>query len=127
MNKPRVNAEQAKMLKALGYDVPDTHYYEEHLVKGMVEEVYFAYDEANYNDSITYFTRPTLDDAARWLREVKGWHVGMEPIYHNRSCWQANVVAVPLLELHDYVIADTYDEALSEGISLILKKLTNAQ
>jgi len=112
------------MLKKVGYGELCQVYYDEHSQGIQGDENAIG---VNWNKHESCCSLPTLDDVVGWLRETKGWHVGMEPIYHNRSCWQAYVVAVPLLELHDCVIADTYDEALSEGISMILKNKTNAQ
>jgi hypothetical protein len=121
MNTQRVSREQAEMLKKVGYDVPTQHYYCEHIVYGVFEE---TGDECDYNNGYSFhWSRPTIDEAARWLREVKGWHVKTQPIYMNKSCWEADIIAVPLLVLHDTVYGDTHDLALSAGIDLILKKL----
>jgi hypothetical protein len=128
MNKPRVNAEQAKMLKALGYDVPDTHYYEEHKAAGIFRECYRR-EVTNCNESYSFhYTRPTLDDAARWLREKKGWHVAVST-NEKHTKWICFAQRSGTYEPMEIVDSDNpvndHDTALSEGITLILKKETN--
>ena len=68
---------------------------------------------------------PTLDEAVRWLREVKGIHVGVEPDYvYILGLW--NVVLFRKVSTNQYEILDsidgynTYNEALSEGINVAL-------
>jgi hypothetical protein len=127
MNKPRVSPEQAKMLKAVGYDVPDTHYYADHPSKGTIKEEQ-TYPE-NHNAVFTWrYTRPTLDDAARWLREVKGWHVAVST-NEKHTKWICFAQRSGTYEPMEIVDSDNpvndHDTALSEGITLILKKLTN--
>jgi len=127
MNKPRVSPEQAKMLKAVGYDVPDTHYYEDYLVKGIIEAEEHDWEPSDYNNSYEWhFTRPTLDDAARWLREVNGWHVS---IGYDCEVVRMGVdqTVSPFACLVSDAIYPDHDTALSEGISMILKKETDAQ
>ena len=119
MNTPRVSCEQAEMLKKIGYDVACTHCY----LKGNERMPEWAPKDYNRYDNAC--SAPTLDEAARWLREVKGWYVKTQPIYMNKNCWEADIIAVPLLVLHDTVYGETHDLAQSAGIDLILKKLTN--
>jgi hypothetical protein len=127
MNKPRVSPEQAKMLKAVGYDVPDTHYYLDMCDTGISEE---ESAPINYNlaQFLFTYTRPTLDDAARWLREVKGWHVAVST-NEKHTKWICFAQRSGTYEPMEIVDSDNpvndHDTALSEGITLILKKLTN--
>lgn len=105
MNTPRVSREQAEWLEILnGTD-------------------YFA-------DLGKYAYELTLDEAARWLREVKGWHASIviNPTYIRKYMF----VVVDMNSLHKSRYKYTPDEnetthdlALSAGIDLILKKLTN--
>jgi hypothetical protein len=115
MNKPRVNAEQAEGLEKLN----GTDYFTE-LGK-------YAYEL-------------TLDDAARWLREKKGWHVIVMPDgfgVSNDLTWTCAVYQIiekmnpqpMILRIKSSTISHypDHDTALSEGISLILKKETDAE
>jgi hypothetical protein len=70
-----------------------------------------------------YYQSYNLTDVAKWLREVKGWHVETQPTYMNKPCWQGKVIGIPLLQLHEIIYADTHDLALSAGIDFILTKL----
>jgi hypothetical protein len=128
MNTPRVSREQAELLKKVGYDVPTPHYYCEHIVYGVLEE---TGDECDYNNGYSFhWSRPALDEATRWLREVKGWHLSIviNPTYIRKYMF----VVVDMNSLHKSRYKYTPDEnetthdlALSAGIDLILKKLTN--
>jgi hypothetical protein len=102
MSTPRVSREQAELLEILnGTD-------------------YFA-------DLGKYAYELTLDEATRWLREVKGWHVYSEFDFDNGN-W--NYVIQDLndidIEISDNPF-DTTDLALSAGIDLILKKLNDGE
>lgn len=123
MNTPRVSREQAEWLKKVGYDVPTTHYYCEHIVYGVLEE---TGDECDYNNGYSFhWSRPTLDEAARWLREVKGWHCYADS---NGKDWCWNIEKVGDEFNFDFSARNfpTHDLALSAGIDLILKKLNDA-
>jgi hypothetical protein len=118
MNTPRVSREQAEGLKKVGYDVPTPHYYCEHIVYGVLEE---TGDECDYNNGYSFhWSRPTLDEAARWLREVKGWHV---EVLRVESGWLSFIV--PQTKSISCGEFTTHDLAQFAGIDLILKKLTN--
>jgi hypothetical protein len=107
MNTPRVSREQAELLDRLtptGLIVID----------GVFREV----------ESLT------LDEATRWLREVKGWHLSIviNPTYIRKYMF----VVVDMNSLHKSRYKYTPDEnetthalAQSAGIDLILKKLDN--
>jgi hypothetical protein len=85
-------------------------------------------DLLNYNSpySLFTYTRPTLDDTSRWLREKKGWYVVVnETIDEGWSAWYVtnpNPMVTKLSDNHP-----DHDTALSEGITLLLKKETDAQ
>jgi hypothetical protein len=125
MSTPKVSREQAELLKKIGYDVPTWKYYD---ADGLLVTLY---RDAPYNFNgetiVRNYSAPTLDEATRWLREVKGWHIKTQPIYMNKMCWEADIIAVPLLALHDTVYGDTHDLTQSAGIDLILKKLNDGK
>jgi hypothetical protein len=122
MKHTRTTPEQSVILKKLGYDVPDTHYWIDHLNKGWIAEQFE--DIIDYNNGYSWhYTRPKLTDVATWLREVKGWFVGTEPVYTDKFHWECVVIAIPTLQLHEIIYKDTHDLALSAGIDFILTKL----
>lgn len=61
----------------------------------------------------------TLDEAARWLREVKGWHVEVEWVRADVWCCDISHIGAFI----NVGMFPTHDLALSAGIDLILKKL----
>jgi hypothetical protein len=106
MNTPRVSREQAELLKKVGYDVPTS------------KQEYIPYGQLPFAGYETLFI-PTLDEATRWLREVKGWHVQITWI--DSECWICDIASISdILVVGSY---DTHDLAQSAGINLILKKL----
>ena len=133
MNTPRVSREQAELLKKVGYDVPHVYVY-----NNRDRLVYLNYAEGNFDfDNSGNVSAPTLDEAARWLREVKGWHVQVDPdkTIDKEMIWSsaafdmrhgysgiARTVIRKGTHIHWFT---THDLALSAGIDLILKKLTD--
>jgi hypothetical protein len=121
MNKPRVSPEQAKMLKSLGYDVPDRW-----MITARDREMLTNEERCNSEHGENEYSAPTLDDAARWLREKKGWHVVV--MQKNNGDWMAMPETTPRSYSNLFIDNQPdHDTALSEWISIILKKLTNAQ
>ena len=100
MNTPRVSREQAEMLEKLN----GTDYFAE-LGK-------YAYEL-------------TLDEATRWLREVK--KVVHIIVYYKGGSWTVDFQFTPTLRMLTDVSEDTHDLALSAGIDLILKKLEDGK
>lgn len=119
MTTPRVSREQAELLKKVGYDVPHVYVYNN---RGRL--IYLNHAEGNFDfDSSGNLSAPTLDEAARWLREVKGWHCYADSNGKD-WCWnKKNVGDEYHFEFSEYIFP-THDLALSAGIDLILKKLT---
>ena len=129
MNTPRVSREQAEWLKKVGYDVPCDWKYSA-LKK---DDTVYNPSNAPQNWNAGYcISRPTLDEATRWLREVKGWHLSIviNPTYIRKHMF----VVVDMNSLHKsrykYTPNEnetTHDLALSAGIDLILKKLNDGE
>jgi hypothetical protein len=114
--------ETAKMLKEAGFDWP------------LQKSFYFNYGEwkegsrtyeVNYNgfvDSEKYFSRPTLEHAAMWLREAKRVNVNAYP---DDGAWDYNIYDLDKY----YSIAGcfnlpTYSDALTAGIKKALEIIT---
>lgn len=83
MNKQRVKFEQAVRLKAVGYDVPTKHVY-----NARHKEVVLNFEESNV-DLTNNYSRPTLDDVCRWLRDVHGLHLTVD-------LWQTDLTTEPI-------------------------------
>ena len=127
MNQPRVSREQAEMLKKVGYDVKCHAHYEctkkeEKLIEYSIRENWNTDDTFGMRVKTLYYSAPTLDEAARWLREVKGWHV---EVLRVESGWLS--FAVPKTKSITCGEFPTHDLALSAGIDLILKKLEDGK
>ena len=117
MNTPRVSREQAELLKKVGYS-EEVHYRYDTFTGAVKEPVCASW--YNWNKATYALSAPTLDEAARWLRDVKGWHVII--------LWAAddNWAAIVMKPISTTVgVFTTHDLALSAGIDLILKKLTD--
>ncbi len=123
MNTPRVNREQAEGLKKVGYDVKVTGRYSATFYHEEPIDDYVMY---NWNISSVNFSAPTLDEAARWLRDVKGWHVAVDTTGMGwyLFCTEIEVGDMVLPTKNNF---PTHDLALSAGIDLILKKLEDGK
>jgi hypothetical protein len=127
MNTPRVSREQAEGLKKVGYDVKCHAHYEctkkeEKLIEYSIRENWNTDDTFGMRVRTSYFSAPTLDEATRWLREVKGWHVAVDTTGMGwyLFCTEIKGGSVILPTKNNF---DTHELALSAGIDLILKKL----
>jgi hypothetical protein len=118
MKHTRTTPEQSVILKKIGYDVPTTKFY----TVSNGDTMYTA-DTFNHNLRELAMSAPKLVDVVLWLREVKGWFVGTEPVYTDKFHWECVVIAIPTLQLHEIIYKDTHDLALSAGIDFILTKL----
>lgn len=110
-----VNFEQAKALKGLGFDWECNHWY--HPLEP--EKVIECQTYCNHNSFERPYSAPTLAQAQKWLREVKGidvhYHYGRKKwtYYWGRRWSQA-------LYEEEY---DTPVEALSAGIDKAIEFL----
>ena len=123
-----VSFEQAVDLKILGFDWKCNHWYHQLEPDKILE----SDDYSNHNRFERPFSAPTLAQAARWLREVKG--ISVEPfssvvgkdwayqLYHTQKDKFGLSVVVDKKCVKEYGYA-TYEEALAEGVSQALKLL----
>ena len=131
-----VSLETAKLLKKAGFDWECNHYY--FTQNGKTESKSdFRYPARNYNETMATMdsksfefevcSRPTLDVARRWLREVKDYHIiveydGYQRVYQCRLDSYVHMYDLAHREwIDDYRDFSTYEEALETGI---LKCLT---
>jgi hypothetical protein len=125
MEHTRTTPQQSVILKKIGYDVPDTCYWHNHLTQGWIAQQFE--DIENYNKTYTWeYTRPKLTDVATWLRTVHGWHVSVIAGHKHRT-WSYIITDddgyTYRYDDTDERRFDTHDLALIEGIDFILKKL----
>ena len=123
MEHTRTTPEQSVILKKIGYDVPDTHYYSSVVGSIIYERIAYKY---NYNILELAMSAPKLVDVATWTRTVHGWHVAVIAGHKHRT-WSYIVTDD---DGHTYTYGDndetpfnTHDLALSHGIDFILTKL----
>lgn len=118
---------QAQILKVLGFDRPTEFYFtKEDAPKSMVWRK--RTDAANHNGDENLPSKvsaPSLYEAAKWLREVKGWSVRLNYSRSNRE-WFYDILN---MGNGDYDDGDdyyfqSYEEAFSAGVSAILARLT---
>jgi hypothetical protein len=119
MEHTRTTPEQSVILKKIGYDVPDTCYYKDGILKDACR--------ANYNSFENAMSAPKLTDVATYLRTAHGWHVAVIAETKNKF-WTYIVTDCEGFEYHsgkDYNITsfNTHDLSLSAGIDFILTKL----
>ena len=127
MEHTRTTPEQSVLLKKIGYDVPDTCFWHEHLTQGWIAENWDELENYNNDDCTWHYTSPKLTDVATWTRTVHGWHVAVIAETKNKF-WTYIVTDCEGFEYHsgtDYNITsfNTHDLALSAGIDFILTKL----
>ena len=122
-----VTYEQAVRLKELGFDWECNHYCG--LDESLHEETFsYLTNYIHINESPYLISAPTLSQAQKWLREVKGIHIEIK--YTSNPQYEPWVGKIVILgdqpELNAIIntdTCDTYEEALSEGIDMVLKIL----
>lgn len=133
MTEELVTLETAKLLKAAGFKEDVSSFYE--LVykggSGPEYEIDESYDAQNYNADVYSISAPTQSIAQKWLREIRGVYVYVEPVIGKRwtlsfcdfnvpteeSDWMENEIN----KGNGYKVYVTYEEALEAGIIKALK------
>lgn len=122
MKETYTTYEQAQALKRLGFDWKCNHYW----CNGDGGPVLLkTIDENNFNYenwSLPAYSVPTLNIAAKWLRDKKGIFVGVT--YDNSPTNEkpfGYVIKIPMCYDRDGSMFDEYEDALSAGITEVLK------
>ena len=125
MEHTRTTPQQSVILKKIGYDFECDKYYDSDgsEVDNDCMDKGKYWGTSDIKELTHLLPKPKLTDVATWLREVKGWFVGTEPVYTDKFHWECVVIAIPTLQLHEIIYKDTHDLALSAGIDFILTKL----
>lgn len=128
-NEDYVSLEVAKLLKEKGYNEPVLSQYSKQ------GSVWNCYEPENFNESEGCFSRPTLYEAQKWLRNKHNLHidVGMCGDYATDAdgnkvdewdFWTFDMYSTENFSHHIFDCFgqyDTYEEALNEGILEALK------
>ncbi len=149
MKEHYVSYEQAKRLNKLGFDAADKYYVTENFCEGnnpyffntysvgdLVDECVVYYVNEDNEDDYRGIPAPRLDQAAAWLRDEKGIHVSVNPyksydvdadgeLYNEYPLWSFELMEVSSAEFMNNAAGkhDTYEAALSAGITQALKIL----
>lgn len=144
--------EIARMLKAMGFDWPCSHYYtKENAVDDEVWITPSAFSLKDWNNGRNaepdflkpLCSAPTLYSAQKWLREIIGIHVGVTPVIQIRK-WQFYLddltqhinphdgemltrCTEEMQDEYDEEYFDTYESALSAGIVAALKLIEEGE
>lgn len=130
MTEEFVTLETAKLLKEKGFKEDVFTFYEADCVEGDFE-LFESYEAENFNARADNFSAPTQSIALKWLREIKGVYVWVEPVIGKRwkvsfcdfnvptedSDWMENEIN----KGNGYPVYDTYEKALEVGILETLK------
>lgn len=144
-----VNYELSKALKACGFDEPCRAHYTDDYVNDDPEdvsrEVKFHYDWTspyNYNRVVGYTSAPTLYHAQKWLRERKGIAINViahdcsdryrEGKYHWMEVYLPNCNEngpqwMDWFTYGKHPLFDTYEGALSDGLSQMLELIKKGE
>lgn len=133
--------EQSQRFKKLGFDWECNHYYQDN-DKSFHQNFYenhskhsrMQYKEDNTFIKVTLCSAPTLSQAAKWLREVKGIIICIEPgfyknkrplmgydyhLFNKDDGWYSHI--------ESETIYDTYEQTLSRGIDAALDILEKGE
>ena len=124
-----VSFEQAKALKELGFNWHVEMYFVKYrdgrIVRVIITERDFLNKNVNGWGRENKYSRPSLDQVAKWLRE-KGYHIQITPNMTWRG-WRILLFikngSPEIYDSYEGYKFDTYEKALSAGIDLALKYL----
>lgn len=117
-----VSFKQAKKLKELGFDLDCEYIY--YLISNNNIPIFESYCTANYNEMERNWNAPTLSEAQKWLREVKG-KIIIPCTMHRENIMKYDVYIVDEpIDLFDHSEGfDTYEQAISAGIDKAIELL----
>ena len=121
MNEDFVTYEQAEKLADLGFDYKCIACYDE-------EEFEYTGEYNNYNSGYYRYnliSAPTITQAQKWLREVKGVKVYIKPLFSSEEYeyWISFKFKGFMVDDECYGVEETWESALSEGINEAIKML----
>ena len=119
INEKFVSLETGKLLQKIGFDWQCRYYY----IDGCDEVIDTEYQNTDFTTK--FIPKPTLDEAQRWLREVK--HIFLV-VNINRLGYLFLVKDISMMDSITYIggingYYKTYEEALENGINKICKNI----
>lgn len=128
-----VDFETGKRLKKLGFDYPAVHFYdEEGELLEHVTTTFRLYCSMNsispkYTEGKDFCDAPTMAQTQAWLRDVK--HIYVYPEVNCLKRWFAKAVDMERNEdlIFDGSMFDTYEQALSAGITECLNTIESKE
>ena len=124
INEDFVTYDQAVKLKELGFDWECNHYYDSSEL--LHEECQsFVTNYGHTNSDLCLISAPTLSQAQKWLREVKGVKVYIKPLFSSDEYEYCISFKFQGFNVGDecYGVEETWEYALSEGINEAIKLL----
>lgn len=129
MQEQRVTKEQAIRLKKAGFDwETDDWFHTDHNSFYSIEvgkkQAFHNWNSIEGGINIR-FSAPTLSDAVRFLREVKGWHLWALPALSFPNQWDYVVFSMDQWKRTNTIDMPfpTHDTALSAGIDAVLEQI----
>ena len=115
-----VTYEQAKALRELGFDWECNHFYD---ASNERPNLRGGYDDFNHDGPYDDTSAPTLAQAQKWLREVKGVKVYVKPLFSSEEYeyWISFKFQGFRVGDERYGVEETWEYALSEGINEAIK------
>ena len=121
INEDFITFEQAKLLKELGFDWECDHIYS-FTYHNHNKPIFQQYETTDHYEVEKYWYAPTLAQAQKWLREVKGVKVYVKPLFSSEEyeyCISFKFKGYGGDE--DYGVKKTWESALSAGIDEAIK------
>lgn len=124
MNEEYVTYEQAVRLKALGFDWCCMTFYVDDIIKLPCSEIKPFPKPKNWNKQQETLSAPSIHQAAKWLRQEHNIHISVNPCFDGR--WECQIVDIsPLWYFDRCYMGDSYEAALSAGVSKCLEIINN--
>lgn len=130
-NKDYVTFELSQLLKKNGFREPCLSHYT------ATGTVWRCNDEEDFNSEseLKVYSRPTMWQVTKWLREVHGLHISISTViggrwtYELQDLWQKSNIDeeynTRIPERDGYPCIDTYEAALHAGIESALELINN--
>lgn len=120
-----VSFETAKLLREKGFDIPCMGRYS---VRS--REFHLDCTKMYNNGGFFVYAAPTLQMAMKWLREVHGIYLGIQPDFPSDKdykmcwCWSANILHENCISTKGHqCYIETYEEAVESAIKYCLENL----
>ena len=125
MTTPLTTFEQAVKLKEVGFDWEVINFFTKYKDEPEHPHVLMVPGNRNYNcfsiSDRQCISCPTVDEAVRWLRDVKGLHISTRQIRIQYWRYEIQFLKEGGSVIEEIEYLKTYDQALSAGITEAFK------